>query len=100
VFALCGFHTYITALGLTTQEKPKHIYDRFKTSPFTYGNIFRDFVKAVFWPDTIPSRVSHELYLKSNKPQEFEEFRRTYGDTRLPDEMLENSVVIYESAFK
>lgn len=99
VFALCGFHTYIICLGLTTQEKLKHIFDRFPTSPFTKG-FTRNWSKVICCPKVIPSRISHELYLKTNKPEEFEKLKRSLRKRNIPSEIEEKSVVIYSNAFK
>lgn len=86
-------------MGLTTQEKLKHIFDRFPTSPFTKG-FTSNWSKVICCVRRIPSRISHELYLKTNKPEEFEKLKRSLRKRNLPSEIEEKSVTIYSKAFK
>lgn len=67
-------------------------------SPFSSGFI-KNWVKVIFWPRKMPSRISHELNLKSNSPEEFERLRKSVGDKNLPEDIQDQSVVIYSSAF-
>jgi hypothetical protein len=99
VFALFTFHCYIVMIGLTTQEKLKHMYDRFEQSPFAYKSCFTEWAKVVCCPQKIKSRITHELDLKSNKPKEFDEVC-AHGKEHLPTELQEESVEIYSEAFK
>jgi len=75
VFALCGFHSYIVSLNLTTQEKLKHVYDVFPRSPFSYGGCFTNWVKVVLCPKRAKSRVSQALYIQTNEPERFKKMR-------------------------
>ena len=86
-------------IGFTTQEKLKHMYDRFEQSPFAFYSCFSEWAKVVFCPQTIQSRISHELDLKSNKPNEFESLIKSEGEKCLPTELHEQSVLIYNEAF-
>ena len=75
VFALCGFHTYLVSLNLTTQEKLKKTYDKFPRSPFSYGSVFADWKKSILNPTRAASRITWPLFLKSSYPDEFESYR-------------------------
>jgi hypothetical protein len=99
VVSLCGFHTYIITISLTTQEKLKHVYDRFPVSPFGFGSFLKEWSKVILFPKRKASFISHALYLKCNEPKKFEEFRKEIGDKNLPEEMIEMPVTIYEEAF-
>ena len=77
----------------------KHIFDRFPASPFTKGFV-RNWSKVICCPRVIPSRITHELYLKTNKPVEFEKFKRNLRKRNLTSEIEEKSVVIYSNAFE
>ena len=63
VFGLCGFHTYLVHIGLTTQEKLKHIYDKYPISPFRHASCFPNWSKVVFWPQSMETRVHHLMIL-------------------------------------
>lgn len=99
VYALLGFHCYITSIGFTTQEKLKHMYDRFGYSPFGEKSVFSEWCKNICLPRSIPSRISHELNLKTNDPTEFETIRKERGEKSMPDGIFEQSVEIYTEAF-
>lgn len=49
VFTLCGFHSFIVSINLTTQEKLSHKYDRFPRSPFSFGRCFKDWSRVICW---------------------------------------------------
>ena len=103
VFALTGFHTYIVSLGVTTQEKLKHVYDHFPRSPWSTGNLFRNWAKIVCCPRRSKTRLSYPLYLKTNEPNQFAALKdklneKPEDETILPEEMLETSVEIYMPA--
>lgn len=87
-------------IGFTTQEKLKHMYDRFYQSPFAFSSCFSEWAKVVFCPQSIQSRITHELDLKSNKQDEFETLIKSQGEKSLPTEMQEHSVVLYKEAFE
>ena len=70
VFGLFGFHSYLVQNALTTQEKLKHMYDRFPISPFHHGRCFANWKKVVIWPAVAPTKLYHMLYLfHRNEPK-------------------------------
>ena len=96
VFALMGFHSYIISINLTTQEKLKHVYDRFPKSPYSFVSCLTDWRKVICCPRRPGSKLSYMLYLKSNEPEKFDKERAERGDDILPDEMREHSIEIHE----
>jgi hypothetical protein len=96
VLALMSFHVYITAIGFTTQEKLKHMYDRFNGSPFAMKSCFSEFFKYVVCPQKVPSRISHELILKTNAKEEFDEILKLKGQANMPRDLFEHSYEIFE----
>jgi len=49
-----------------------HKYDKYSRSPFSYGSLGKDWVKVVCCPKKkSPTRLSYELYLKSNFPDRY-----------------------------
>ena len=72
VFGLCGFHSYLVSVALTTQEKLKHTYDYLGRSPYSHGRFFKNWKKVVCWPRVNHSRLYYMLYLQSWKQEQFE----------------------------
>ena len=96
VFALCGFHTMLIFRGLTTQEFLKHMYDNFPKSPFSYSGWFTNWKKVICCPRITHTRLYYMLYLKHRNEEKFDQLRQERGDTILPNEMVEQSIQIYE----
>lgn len=63
VFGLWGFHTYLVHIGLTTQEKLKHIYDKYPISPYRHGSSLANWSKVVLWPRIMHTRLYHLMLL-------------------------------------
>ena len=95
VFGLCGFHTYLVMKSLTTQEMLKHTYDFLPRSPFSHGRTFTNWKKVVCWPQIPHTRLYYMLYLKHRHAEKFEKLRVDKGDEVLPEEMVEQSISIY-----
>ena len=64
VFGLCGFHTYLVNVALTTQEKLKGVYNQYPESPFSHGRCFANWRKVILWPKVSKTRLYHILFLK------------------------------------
>ena len=96
VFALCGFHSYLVCMALTTQECLKHMYDYLPSSPFSTGRCMGNWVNVVCWPRIVHTRLYYMLYLKHRDEEKFDKLRQEYGDKILPPEMIEQSIQIYE----
>ena len=94
VLALCGFHSFLIGINQTTQEKLNHKFDRFTKSPYSYGSLFKNWLKVIFWPkNRSPTRLSWTLFLKSNFPEAYDKSVAANG---VPELMREEDVEIFK----
>jgi len=97
VFALFGFHSYIVAFNLTTQEQLTHKFKKFPISPYSYGSCWKNVTKVVCCTKRENSRISLALYLKSSNDTEYMEHVKAIGGQKvLPTQVEEIPPEIYK----